>query len=75
MRGMEMMLGNVLKSLGVNPDEIMDVANKVQAYIANSEEQQQIILRRLERIEKMQETLCREKGLPVPALVGELQDG
>lgn len=75
MTGMEMMLKQVFKSLGINGDEVMNIANGVQAYIEHSAKTQAETLARVQRIESMVRDLCAEKGVQTPALIGEVQDG
>ncbi len=75
MSGMEIMLKQVFKSLGINGEEIMGVAFGVQKYIEHSQAVQAQTLERVQRLESMVRDLCAEKGVSVPALIGEVQDG
>lgn len=75
MKGMEFMLRNMLNSLGVNAESIMEVAEMVRVYIEQSQVQSAEILARVQRMEEMTRALCEKNKLPVPALEGEVSNG
>jgi len=74
MTGMELMLKSVFKSLGIDGDQIVTVAEGVQTFIDQSAKQQAEILARVQRTEQMVRELARQSGLKVPALEGTLED-
>lgn len=73
--GMELMVRNLLKGLGVDAESIMEVAQAVQTYLQEATARETEILARAQRMEDGVRMLCQKAKLDYPPTEGEIQDG